>query len=95
MLETYNDVLTPVELKSILHLGTNKIYQLLSDGIIKSIRCGKKILIPKIFVEDFLSRPQNIVDSDKTDSETCQSATMVITCDAGDCNTHERGVANE
>ena len=91
MLETYNDVLTPVELKSILHLGTNKVYQLLSDGIIKSIRCGKKILIPKIFVEDFLSRPQNIVDFAETNSETCQSANMVITCDAGELQYPRKG----
>lgn len=55
MLENYNDVLTTKELKEILRIGFNKIYDLLKNGDIKSLRVGNKIIIPKTAVLEYLS----------------------------------------
>lgn len=54
MLEKYKDVLTVSDLREILPLGRNIIYQLLNDNVIKNIRVGKKILIPKQFLLEYL-----------------------------------------
>lgn len=59
MLNDVRDVITPHEAKEILRIGTNKIYELLSDGSLKSIRCGNKYLIPKVYLEDFLLKDYN------------------------------------
>lgn len=56
MLEKYKDVLTTRELCELLPLGRSKIYELLRKGIIRNIRIGKKIIIPKTFVVEFLSQ---------------------------------------
>lgn len=54
MLKEYKDILTVKELYDILPLGKNKIYELLNNGCIKNIKIGKKILIPKKYLIDFL-----------------------------------------
>lgn len=54
MLENYNDVLTPKDLKEILRIGFNKVYDLLKNGDIKSLRVGNKIIIPKTAVLEYL-----------------------------------------
>lgn len=55
MLEKCNDVLTVKDLFEILPLGRSKIYELLKNNHIKHLRIGKKIIIPKQSVIDFLS----------------------------------------
>lgn len=55
MLENYRDVLTPRELKDILRIGFNKVYDLLKNGDIKSLKIGNKIIIPKTAVIEYLS----------------------------------------
>lgn len=55
MLEDFKDVLTVKELCKILPVGRAMVYRMLKDGTIKSIRIGKRIIIPKQFVKDFLS----------------------------------------
>lgn len=55
MLEKYNDVLSIKDLYEILPLGKNKVYNLVNDGTIKSIRVGSRIIIPKANVINFLS----------------------------------------
>lgn len=54
MLENYRDVLTPRELKDILRIGFNKVYDLLKNGDIKSLKIGNKIIIPKTAVLKYL-----------------------------------------
>lgn len=54
MLDNYNDVLTTKELKEILRIGFNKVYELLKNGKIKSLRVGNKIIIPKSAVLEYL-----------------------------------------
>ncbi len=48
------DVLTPADLVAFLPVGRNTVYDLLSRGQISSIRCGRKLVIPKRAVEVFL-----------------------------------------
>lgn len=55
MLENYNDVLSIKDLYEILPLGKNKVYNLVNDGTIKSIRVGGRIIIPKANVINFLN----------------------------------------
>lgn len=54
MFDTYKDVVTPAEAMRMLHVGRNTIYKLLKDNRIKSIRIGRKFLIPKKNICDFL-----------------------------------------
>ncbi len=55
MLENYNDVLSIKDLYEILPLGKNKVYNLVNDGTIKSIRVGGRIIIPKTNLIRFLN----------------------------------------
>ena len=54
MLNNYPDVLTIEDLIVILHMGKNTIYRLLQKGEIVSRKVGRKYLIPKRSVIDFL-----------------------------------------
>lgn len=54
MLENYKDILSVNDLYTILPLGKNSIYKLISDNKIKHIRVGNKILIPKQYLIEFL-----------------------------------------
>ncbi len=57
MLDEYRDVLTIKEVIEILHLGRNTVYRLLGDGEIKSRRVGKKYIIPKKSIIDYIEKP--------------------------------------
>ena len=48
------DVMTVKQLSEYLPLGKSSIYGLLIRGKIKSIRQGRKYLIPKIYILDYL-----------------------------------------
>lgn len=50
----YPDVVTPDDLQTMLKIGRNSAYDLLKNKLIKSIRVGKKYIIPKENVIDFL-----------------------------------------
>ena len=51
----YPDVLEVEEVQEMLRIGRNAIYKLLKKGDIKSLRVGKKYIIPKTSVINFLS----------------------------------------
>lgn len=55
MFEKYNDVLTVNEACSALSIGKNKLYELLKSSTIKSIKIGKKYIIPKIYLIDYIN----------------------------------------
>jgi excisionase family DNA binding protein len=50
----YPDVVVVDDLINMLNIGRNTAYSLLKDGRIKSIRIGKRYIIPKQNVIDFL-----------------------------------------
>ena len=53
-LERYPDVVTIRDIQDILHIGRNAVYDLLRENRIKSIRLGKKYIVPKRSVIRFL-----------------------------------------
>lgn len=55
MFENYNDVLNVKEACSALKVGRNSMYKLLQSGKIKSVKIGKKYLIPKKSLISFIS----------------------------------------
>ncbi len=53
-LKDYPAVLTPENIMEIMSLGKNKIYDLLKEGTIKSIRIGHQYRIPQQYMHEFL-----------------------------------------
>ena len=51
---SYPDVVSVKELQAMLHVGRNTAYSLLKGGSIKTLRFGRKYIIPKQNVIDFL-----------------------------------------
>ena len=56
ILTGYPDILTVKDVQDILRLGRNSVYKLLENGEIKTIRAGKKYIIPKIYLVQFILR---------------------------------------
>ena len=56
MFEAYHDILTPVEVSKVLGVCKKTVYQLLHDGDLNSIRIGRRILVPKIFLQDYIQK---------------------------------------
>ena len=50
----YPDVVTPSDLQVMLNIGRNTVYTILQEGLIRTIKVGKKYIIPKQNVIDFL-----------------------------------------
>jgi excisionase family DNA binding protein len=54
MFENYPDVVTVKELCRMLQIGKNTAYDLLNNRSLKSIRIGRKFLIPKTYIIAYL-----------------------------------------
>lgn len=48
--------LTVEEVSKLLRVGRNTAYRLIQEGSIRYIRCGRKIIIPKDALEEFLTK---------------------------------------
>jgi excisionase family DNA binding protein len=59
MFSTYPDVVTVKELQEMLRVSKNTAYELVNDGSIVSIRIGKKFIIPKQAVINYLTSQTN------------------------------------
>ena len=57
MLDNYRDVLTVEELAEVLRIGRNAAYGLLRSRAVASVRVGRKYLVPKREVIEFLCGP--------------------------------------
>ncbi len=55
----YPDVVRIEEIQSMLNIGRNSVYELLKQGLIKSIKIGKKYIIPKQSVINFVNTACN------------------------------------
>ncbi len=53
--KNYPDVVTVEDLQNMLHIGRNTAYGILKDGAIKTIKVGKKYIIPKQSVIEFIN----------------------------------------
>lgn len=62
MFEKYPDIVTIGQLKEMLGIGRNNIYKLLKENKIKYRKWGKKYIIPKIYVINYLTEP-NFIES--------------------------------
>lgn len=54
MFDSYPDVVSVEEIQQMLRIGKNAVYQLLKNGAIKSIKVGKRYVVPKKYIIDFL-----------------------------------------
>lgn len=59
MFEEYPDILKIDDIQSMLQIGRNSAYTLLKQGLIKSIKIGKKYIVPKNAVIDFVKTACN------------------------------------
>ena len=59
MFSDYPDVVRIEEIQSMLKIGRNSVYELLKQGLIKSIKIGKKYIIPKQSVISFVKTACN------------------------------------
>lgn len=55
MFEEYTDIITVDDLAKMLKIGKSSAYGLLQDKTIRHVRVGKKYIIPKAAVIDFIN----------------------------------------
>ena len=53
------DILTVPDVVRLLRMGKNTVYKLIKEGSINSIKQGKKIIIPKVCLVEFLLDQKN------------------------------------
>ena len=58
MFEDYPDVVKVEDIQSMLNIGKTVAYKLIRENTIKSIRVGKKYIIPKQSVINFVNPPE-------------------------------------
>ena len=56
MFEKYNDIVAVEDVMEMLNLGKSTVYGLLQKGQIQHVRVGKKYVIPKSAVIEFLGK---------------------------------------
>ena len=56
MFRSYPDVMTVKQLAAALGIGINKAYEIVNDGTINSKRIGRRILIPKLDLVDYIQQ---------------------------------------
>lgn len=59
MFKSEPDVLTVPDVIRLLRIGKNSVYNLIKEGKIGSIKQGKKIIVPKVCLVEFLTNNKN------------------------------------
>lgn len=59
MFKNEPDVLTVPDVVRLLQFGKNTVYGLIKEGRIGSIKQGKKIIVPKVCLVEFLTNAEN------------------------------------
>ena len=54
MFYQYPDIMTVEQVSDALHIGKNKTYELIHDKTIRCKRIGRKIIVPKIYLIDYI-----------------------------------------
>ena len=54
LFHTYPDVVSIEEIQQMLRIGKDAVYELLKTQKLKSIKVGKRYIVPKKYVIDFL-----------------------------------------
>ena len=55
MFTEYNEILSIEDVMEILHIGKNSVYSLLKSNEIRNIRVGKRYIVPKQSVINFIT----------------------------------------
>lgn len=55
ILENCPDILTVMEASEVSRIGRTTMYKFIKSGQIKHLKIGKKILIPRVYLQDFLA----------------------------------------
>lgn len=55
MFKQYPDVMTVNQVMKALKIGKNTVYRLISENKLNCIRIGRKYIVPKKFVIDFIN----------------------------------------
>ncbi len=58
------NVYTPLEAGKMLRIGKSKVYELLHKGEIKSIKNGRRFLIPEACLIEYIEKHVSTVDED-------------------------------
>ena len=56
MFRSYPEVMTVKQLAAALGIGINKAYEIVNDGTINSKRIGRRILIQKLYLVDYIQQ---------------------------------------
>ncbi len=59
MFKNEPDILTVPDVIRLLRIGKNTVYSLIKDGSIASIKQGKKIIVPKTCLVDYVANEEN------------------------------------
>lgn len=54
LLEHCQDVLTVMEAAHVLKVGRTTMYRLVQSGEVKHIKIGRKVLIPRLYLQNFI-----------------------------------------
>ena len=74
-----HEVLTVQEAATVLRVGRTTMYRLIKTGKIKTIKIGRKILIPRSFIQLFVEKQAEMCyNTNEIDSRSC--------CKKGDCS---------
>ena len=74
-----HEVLTVQEAAAVLRVGRSTMYRLIKSGKIKTIKIGRKILIPRTFITLFIEKQAEMCyNTNEIDSRSC--------CKKGDCS---------
>ena len=55
ILENCPDILTVMEAAEVSRIGRTMMYRFIQSGEIQHIKIGKKILIPRVYLQNFLA----------------------------------------
>lgn len=77
LFKEYPDVITIIDLQAMLHIGRNTAYKMLQDNSIVSIRIGKKYIIPKTSVVNFVAEGTKKMNCAKSIPNDIMSLDMI------------------
>lgn len=71
MFKDYKDIVTVEEMSEMLRIGRNSAYNLIKNGCIRYLKNGRSILIPKIYIIEYVSEScsqtdENMVQYDRS-----------------------------
>lgn len=55
ILQNCPDILTVMEAAEVLRIGRTMMYRFIRNGQIQHLKIGKKILIPRVYLQNFLA----------------------------------------